>query len=93
MSDQTLSKRYLIWGTVVNQPNIIEKLAGTIRRSPKLFQLVKMYYGPSGEDGKSIFYVEIISNEKNAQRLLKIYENYVETLRVWCREVKLENDL
>lgn len=93
MSDGVLDKKFLIWGLVINQPNIVEKIAGTIRRSPTLYQLVRLYYGPSGEDGKALFYVEVKSNERNAKRLVKLYENYVEILKVWWREVDLEKFL
>jgi|GEM_PF-1098447 hypothetical protein len=90
MSSEIFEKRFLIWGLVIDQPNIIEKIAGTVRRSPKLFQLVRLYYSLTGEDGKALFYVEIKSNEKNAQRLATIYENYVEILKVWWRELGKE---
>lgn len=90
MSSEALEKRFLIWGLVIDQPNMIEKIAGTVRRSPKLFQLVKLFYGISGEDGKALFYVEIKSNEKNAERLVTIYENYVEVLKVWWKDLDTE---
>lgn len=91
MSSEILNKKFLIWGLAIDQPNMVEKIAGTIRRSPTLFQLVRLYYGPSGEDGKALFYVEVRSSEKNAKRLLKLYENYVEILEVWCKEINIEN--
>jgi len=87
MSREVFEKRFLIWGLVIDQPNIVEKIAGTVRRSPKLFQLVRLYYSLTREDGKALFYVEVKSNEKNAQRLATIYENYVEVLKVWWREL------
>lgn len=93
MSSQPLDKNFLIWGLVIDQPNMVEKIAGTIRRSPKLFQLVRFYYGPSGEDGKALFYIEIKSNERNAQRLVRVYENYVEVLKIWWREINTEKIL
>ncbi|MCX8193616.1 MAG: hypothetical protein N3G77_07405 [Nitrososphaeria archaeon] len=93
MSTVGLDKRYLLWGIVVSQPNIVEKLVGAVRRSPKLFRLIKLYYGPSEDEGRSLFYIEINSSEKNAQRLLRIYENYIEVVKVWCKEVNIENNL
>lgn len=87
MSGQPASKRYLIWGMTVSQPNVVEKVAGVIRRSPTLYQLVRLYYGPSGEDGRSIFYVEIASSEKGARRLVEIYKKSVEVLEVHCRQL------
>lgn len=93
MSGQGIDRDFLIWGLVIDQPNIVEKIAGTIRRSPQLFQLVRLYYGPSGEYGKALFYVEIKSNTRNARRLVKIYENYVEVLKVWWRELDMEKIL
>ncbi|MEM1584047.1 MAG: hypothetical protein QXF28_04550 [Nitrososphaerota archaeon] len=91
MSNGNLDRNFLICGLVLDQPNIVEKIAGTVRRSPTLYQLIRLYYGPSGEDGKALFYVEVKSNEKNAERLVKLYEGYAEVLKVWWKEINLEN--
>lgn len=81
-------KRYLIWALVENQPNVVEKLAGTIRRSPRLFQLSRLYFGPSGDNDSALLSVEVCCDEKGVNRLVKIYRSYVEVIDVWFKEMR-----
>lgn len=82
-----MMKRYLVWALVERQPNVVEKLAGTIRRSPKFFQLARLYYGPSGREDTALFAVEVRCDEKGVERLTKIYRSYVEVIDVWFKEI------
>lgn len=87
-------KNYALYGVTINQPNIIEKLIGTIRRSPKLYVLLKFHYEVQREDdSKGIFYIEVKTNKKNIERLIKLYEMYVEVLEVGNKEIDFNENL
>jgi len=83
-------ERYFIWALVENQPNIVEKLVGFLRRSCRSYRVNKLYFGPAGSEGACIFAVEVECRAKAVKRLVKVYGEYVEVIDVGFRPVTEE---
>lgn len=86
MSESNL-KKYFVWLLVENQPNVVEKLVGFLRRSCKKYCIEKLYFGPADVDDLAVFTVEVSCSERDLKRLLKVYDGYVEVVEVWYKPV------
>ena len=87
MSDSR-GKRYFVWAFVENQPNVVEKLIGFLRRSCGRYCINQLYFGPVAD--AAVFAVEVGCDEKALMRLVKVYSGYVEVIKVGYKPMEKE---
>lgn len=86
--NDSCGKRYFVWAFVENQPNVVEKLVGFLRRSCGRYCINQLYFGPVAD--AAVFAVEVGCDEKAVTRLVKVYSGYVEVIKVGYKPIEKE---
>ncbi len=81
-------RQYLVWALTENQPNLVEKMMGLLRRQEVYYTVRKLYFEPLRSDGMALFTVEVECTEKSLRKLIKFYSQYVEVIDIGYKPVE-----
>ena len=74
-----MRRDYLVWVEVESQPNVLEKLAGFLRR--RSYRYRRLVF-TNLDERSSLIMLEVSCNDYELQQLLKNYEGYPETISI-----------